>query len=63
MAELVIYEGPIKGEKMSLGSSGSWDSTMRPMLFYLLNKDDNYEVTRAEIVGAVDGNFIKYFTN
>ncbi|XP_044580110.1 uncharacterized protein LOC123262112 [Cotesia glomerata] len=71
LAELVIYEGPIKGEKMSLGSSGSWDSTMRPMLFYLLNKDDNYEVTRAEIVGAVDGfiianslrTWIKYFNN
>ncbi|XP_008544893.1 uncharacterized protein LOC103569388 [Microplitis demolitor] len=55
LAELVVYQGPIKADKMSLGSSGFWDSTMRPMLFFLLNKDDSYDVTRAEIVGAVDG--------
>lgn len=52
---MAVYQGPFVGSRMVLGSAGSWNSTMRPKLFYLLGKDGNYEATRAEIIGAVDG--------
>ncbi|XP_058801781.1 uncharacterized protein LOC131670302 [Phymastichus coffea] len=55
LAELVIYQGPIYDDRMYLGSTGFWNSTIRPRIFYISHRTNNFELTRAEIVGAVDG--------
>ncbi|KAK0096904.1 hypothetical protein PV326_003925 [Microctonus aethiopoides] len=54
LAELAVYQGPFVGHQMILGVTGFWNNTMRPTRYYL-EKDINSDVTRAEIIGAVDG--------
>lgn len=56
LAELAVYQGPFVGHQMILGVTGFWNNTMRPTRYYL-EKDINSDVTRAEIVGAVDGSY------
>ncbi|XP_034943326.1 uncharacterized protein [Chelonus insularis] len=35
--------------------AGFWNSTMRPQIYYLVQTNDDFDVTRAEIIGAIDG--------
>jgi len=53
---MVISQGPIYEGRMFLGASGFWDDTNRPRAFYVKHPQNNFDFTRAEVVGAVDGN-------
>lgn len=55
LAELVIYQGPIYDDRMYLGSTGFWNSTMCPRVFYMSHITNNFDLTRAEIIAGVDG--------
>ncbi|KAJ8683489.1 hypothetical protein QAD02_019281 [Eretmocerus hayati] len=55
LAEMVIYQGPIYDEQMYLGASGFWNNTMQPQVYYIRQNVDNFDFTRAEIIGAIDG--------
>ncbi|XP_011298010.1 uncharacterized protein [Fopius arisanus] len=55
LAEMAVHQGPSVGDRMLLGATGFWNSSIRPQMFYLLGKDGSFDATRAEIVGAVDG--------
>lgn len=68
LAEVVINQGPIYGTRVYLGASGFWDDTTRPQAFYVKHPQNNFDFTRAEILGDVDGNYLiitlgVYFTN
>lgn len=52
---MVIYQGPIYEERMYLGATGFWNNTMRPQIFYVTHRHDSFDLTRAEIIGGVDG--------
>ena len=54
---MAVYQGPIYGERMFLGATGFWNSTMRPRIYYVTHKYDNLDVTRAEIIGGIDGTY------
>ncbi|XP_015126293.1 uncharacterized protein LOC107047901 isoform X2 [Diachasma alloeum] len=55
LAEMAVHQGPSVGNRMLLGATGFWNSSIRPQIFYLLGKDGSFDATRAEIVGAIDG--------
>ncbi|KAI4487516.1 hypothetical protein M0804_005665 [Polistes exclamans] len=55
LGEMVIYQGPLANEKMTLGVTGFWNSTIYPNIYYLTKNPDSYDATRAEIVGDIDG--------
>ncbi|XP_031784515.1 uncharacterized protein LOC100680378 isoform X1 [Nasonia vitripennis] len=55
LAEMVIYQGPIYEERMYLGATGFWNNTMRPQVFYVTHRHDSFDLTRAEIIGGIDG--------
>lgn len=55
LAEMVIYQGPIFENQMFLGATGFWNSTLRPQVFYVTQRFDNFDFTRAEILGGIDG--------
>ncbi|KAK2580344.1 hypothetical protein KPH14_001241 [Odynerus spinipes] len=55
LAEMVVYQGPVVKDKMTLGVTGFWNSTIYPNIYYLTKNPDSYDATRAEIVGDIDG--------
>jgi hypothetical protein len=55
---MAVYQGPIYDEQMFLGATGYWDRTMRPHFFYITHPYNNFDITRAEIIGAIDGKFL-----
>ncbi|XP_047356971.1 uncharacterized protein LOC124951919 isoform X2 [Vespa velutina] len=55
LGEMVIYQGPLVEERMTLGVTGFWNSTIYPNIYYLTKNPDSYDATRAEIVGDIDG--------
>ncbi|KAI4497474.1 hypothetical protein M0802_007485 [Mischocyttarus mexicanus] len=55
LGEMTIYQGPLVKEKMTLGVTGFWNSTIYPNIYYLTKNPDSYDATRAEIVGDIDG--------
>ena len=58
LAEMVVYQGPLVGKNMSLGATGFWNSTMRPTIYYLTSPHENFDATRAELIGGIDGMII-----
>lgn len=55
LAEMVMVQGPqLKSEHFALGADGSWNSTSRP-LHYFLGANENLQMTAAEIRGGLDG--------
>lgn len=52
---MVVYQGPLVGKNMSLGATGFWNSTMRPTVYYLTSPHENFDATRAELIGGIDG--------
>ncbi|XP_035730991.1 uncharacterized protein LOC118445508 isoform X1 [Vespa mandarinia] len=55
LGEMAIYQGPLVEERMTLGVTGFWNSTIYPNIYYLTKNPDSYDATRAEIVGDIDG--------
>ncbi|OAD54861.1 hypothetical protein WN48_06061 [Eufriesea mexicana] len=55
LAEMVVYQGPLLGNNMTLGATGFWQNIMYPSIYYLLNSDENFHATRAELIGGIDG--------
>ncbi|XP_059483450.1 uncharacterized protein LOC132201356 [Neocloeon triangulifer] len=55
LAEVVLRQGPRSQlTPMKVGSTGGWNDTAVPR-YYFLNDNENYEMTDAEIRGALDG--------
>jgi len=52
---MVVYQGPVLDSDMELGAIGFWNNTMRPGVYYLKKQNGHFDVTRAEIVGDIDG--------
>lgn len=57
LAEMVVYQGPFVGNNMTLGATGFWNNTMRPTVYYLTSSHKNFDATRAELLGGIDGTF------
>ncbi|XP_076290974.1 uncharacterized protein LOC143214158 isoform X2 [Lasioglossum baleicum] len=55
LAEMAVYQGPFKWQNMSIGATGYWNNTMRPAVYYLTSSHDNFDATRAELLGGIDG--------
>ncbi|XP_076168966.1 uncharacterized protein LOC143147535 [Ptiloglossa arizonensis] len=55
LAEMVVYQGPFVGNNMTLGATGFWNNTMRPTVYYLTSSHKNFDATRAELLGGIDG--------
>ncbi|XP_076648482.1 uncharacterized protein LOC143356564 isoform X2 [Halictus rubicundus] len=55
LAEMAVYQGPFKWQNMSLGATGYWNNTMRPTVYYLKSSHENFDATRAELLGGIDG--------
>ncbi|XP_011501691.1 PREDICTED: uncharacterized protein LOC105365273, partial [Ceratosolen solmsi marchali] len=55
LAEMAVYQGPIYDDQMFIGATGFWDRTMRPHFYYIMHPYENFDLTRAETVGAIDG--------
>ncbi|XP_043261314.1 uncharacterized protein LOC122402521 isoform X2 [Colletes gigas] len=53
LAEVALIQGP-RGEKISVGATGNWNSTSLPR-WYFLNTNEKLEMTIAEIRGDLDG--------
>ncbi|XP_076243007.1 uncharacterized protein LOC143184564 [Calliopsis andreniformis] len=58
LAEVVAYQGPVLGSNISLGATGFWNSTIRPTMYYLTSTNENFDATRAELIGGIDGMII-----
>lgn len=54
MAEAALRLGPISSGILNVGAPGGWNNTQAPR-WYFLSQAKNYEVTDAEIRGALDG--------
>lgn len=52
---MVVYQGPLLGSNMTLGATGFWNSTIRPTIYYLTSSNENFDATRAELMGGIDG--------
>ncbi|XP_078046277.1 uncharacterized protein LOC144474825 [Augochlora pura] len=55
LAEMAVYQGPLVWQNMSLGATGFWNNTIRPTVFYLTSSHRNFDATRAELLGGIDG--------
>lgn len=55
---MVVYQGPILNSDMELGATGFWNNVMRPNIYYLNNKNNYFDATRAEIVSDIDGKYL-----
>ena len=55
LAESVMYQGPLLGERMVLGDIGFWSNSSRSNTYYLMGRDGTFDATQAEIIGAIDG--------
>lgn len=55
LAEMVVYQGPLLGNNMTLGATGFWQNTMRPTIYYFSKSYENFDATRAELIGGIDG--------
>ncbi|KZC14462.1 hypothetical protein WN55_06922 [Dufourea novaeangliae] len=55
LAEMAVYQGPFVGSNMTLGATGFWNNTMRPAIYYLTSSHTNFDATRAELLGGIDG--------
>ncbi|XP_026668550.1 uncharacterized protein LOC108624121 [Ceratina calcarata] len=61
LAEIVLFQGPLLGNNMTLGAMGFWEyhwSTQFPNIYYLVNEKEYFEATRAELMGGIDGMII-----
>lgn len=58
LAEMVVYQGPLLGNDMALGATGFWQNMMRPTIYYLTSLHNNFDATRAELIGGIDGMII-----
>ncbi|XP_068988935.1 uncharacterized protein [Bombus flavifrons] len=58
LAEMVVYQGPLLANNMTLGATGFWQSMMRPTIYYLTSLHNNFDATRAELIGGIDGMII-----
>ncbi|XP_065347967.1 uncharacterized protein LOC135944740 [Cloeon dipterum] len=55
LAEVVLLQGPRSSyDPMKVGAAGGWNDTSVPR-YYFLNLNEDYEMTDAEIRGAIDG--------
>ncbi|XP_076375423.1 uncharacterized protein LOC117225430 [Megalopta genalis] len=55
LAEMAVYQGPYVWQNMSLGATGFWNNTIRPTVYYLTSSHTNFDATRAELLGGIDG--------
>ncbi|XP_076632618.1 uncharacterized protein LOC143347391 [Colletes latitarsis] len=55
LAEMAVNQGPLVGNNMSIGANGFWDSTILPTIYYLRSFYKNFDATRAELIGGIDG--------
>lgn len=55
---MVVYQGPLLGTNMTLGATGFWQNKMYPSIYYLSSSHENFEATRAELLGGIDGKLI-----
>ncbi|XP_031849277.1 uncharacterized protein LOC116434747 isoform X2 [Nomia melanderi] len=55
LAEMTVYQGPFVGQDMNLGATGFWNNTMWPTVYYLTSSHKNFDATRAELMGGIDG--------
>lgn len=58
LAEMVVYQGPLLGNNMTLGATGFWQNMMRPTTYYLTSSYEHLDATRAELIGGIDGKLI-----
>ncbi|XP_034193344.2 uncharacterized protein LOC117610267 isoform X1 [Osmia lignaria lignaria] len=58
LAEMVVYQGPLMEFNMTLGATGFWQNRIRPIIFYLTSPYENFDATRAELLGGIDGMII-----
>ncbi|KOC62308.1 hypothetical protein WH47_04066, partial [Habropoda laboriosa] len=58
LAEMVVYQGPLLGNNMTLGATGFWQNTMQPTIYYLTSSYENFDATRSELIGGIDGMII-----
>ncbi|CAL7941711.1 unnamed protein product [Xylocopa violacea] len=58
LAEMVVYQGPLLGNNMTLGATGFWDNIIRPTTYYLKSSYEKFDATRAELLGGIDGMII-----
>ncbi|XP_076757832.1 uncharacterized protein LOC143427508 [Xylocopa sonorina] len=58
LAEMVVYQGPLLGNNMTLGATGFWENTLRPIIYYLRDSQEKFDATRAELIGGIDGMII-----
>ncbi|KOX72474.1 hypothetical protein WN51_01574 [Melipona quadrifasciata] len=58
LAEMAVYQGPLLGNNMALGTTGFWQNMMRPTIYYLTSLHNNFDATRAELIGGIDGMII-----
>lgn len=52
---MVVYQGPLLANNMTLGATGFWQSMIRPTIYYLTSLHNNFDATRAELIGGIDG--------
>lgn len=57
---MVVYQGPLVEFNMTLGATGFWQNRIRPIIFYLTSPYENFDATRAELLGGIDGEVIRY---
>ncbi|XP_033334881.2 uncharacterized protein LOC117225429 [Megalopta genalis] len=56
LAEVVLIQGPIRS-KVSVGTTGHWNSTALPRWFFL-DSNETFEMTTPEIRGDLDGSIL-----
>lgn len=54
LGEVVLRQGPRSSGQMNIGGPGGWNNTAMPQ-HYFLAKNENYEMSDAEIRGGLDG--------
>lgn len=60
LAEMIVYQGPL-GNNITFGATGFWQNIIRPTIYYLTNSYKNFYVTRAELIGGIDGMIISSY--
>lgn len=66
LAEVVLNQGPLLDSRLTLGGTGVWDNSLRPILYLTTRNFDNFFASQAELIGGIDGenlNMILFFFN
>lgn len=64
LAEVAVLQAPQYKMDVNIGMSEEWNNTYIPSVLYFSNvrysmiKQHNWQITNAEILGGIDGNFI-----